>query len=921
RLVMVAASVGFYDPGYPDCLVERGAPTVICTYASIPAGESRNVRLDLFLHVLGPNTSVASVTSDTFDPAGSNNSASATVDVHGETANAFATLTGPAGDVEVGDQVEYHLAFGNFGPDQVYEPITVVVTLPPEISAFGGLSSDDPGGTSCSLGDDGAFTCSGTFADCTYAGGGARSFSCTTYDPLSGMGPAWYEAAHVVFTATATAGGTGTMSAVVQPTIGLSDTDPANNMAGVATHVFPAGTAKSDLVLSESAPANTAWNGDFSYDLTVSNGGPDSTGPVTISDTLPANVSFVSATGASCSGTTNLSCTISTLGNGQQQAVSIVVHPTGPGDATNTASVTSSNLDGNLLNNTATATATVLTRPGIDVSTSLSGPVTTMVGSNYSYRFTVNNTGTDTVTNPVINSYFPTAAFDTVTTSTSDDTSCNLGSGSSSNGPVTIVACRIPSIAPGQSWSVDVNMRPLATGDFTVGGQVTLFAGSDPSPEDNSGSFVLHVNPAPPPALTCPANVDTSTDAQLSTATVALEAPALSGGTPPVELGRVRSDGAALDAPYPLGTTSITWTATDADERADNCIQTVHVTDMERPVSVATAPTDWSNGPVTVHVSATDNVAVSTVHVSATGAGAFAEETTPGDTADITVSAEGATTLSYWSVDTSGNVEAARTVTVKVDAHAPDVLCDTADGSWHAENISLACTASDNGSGLADLSAASFARTASVLPGAETDDALTDSRIVCDQAGNCSQAGPISGNKIDRKAPTISLVTPADGDSLVIGASVPAGYTCSDGGSGVVTCAGTIADGEILDTSIPGVRQFVVQATDEAGNSTSVTASYSVGYGLCALQFPPTANGALPIKFELCDANGNNLSSAAIAVSLVGLDGEPVAGGSFRLAGQRYMYTLHLAKSLAPGTHHLQISVAGDPTVHVIEFE
>jgi uncharacterized repeat protein (TIGR01451 family) len=922
------ASVGFYDPGYPDCLAQSSASVVVCTYASIPAGESRAVRLDLFLHTLGSNTSVASVTSDTFDPNTSNNSASGTVDVQGETADAFASLTGPVGDMAVGDFAAYHLTFGNLGPAQIYEPITVVVTLPPEISTFGGLASDDPGGTSCSLGDAGAFTCSGTFASCTYAGGTARSFSCTMYDPLSGYGPAWYETAHIFFYATTTTTGTATTSAVIQPITGLTDANPANDSARVITRIFAPGTPRADLVLSQSAPSSTAWDKDFSYDFTVSNVGPDSAGPVTISDTLPGNVSFVSATGATCSGTTSLSCTIPALASGQQQAVSITVHPVAPGDATNTAVATGPEVDGNIMNNTAAATTTVTPQPGIDLSGTLSGPVTTTLGQNYAYRFTVMNTGTDTVTNPLVNTYFLAAGFDNILATSSDGaTPCSLGAGGSSDGTVTIVICRIPSLGPGQTWSVDVNMRPLAIGDFTFGGQVTLFSGSDPSPEDNSDSFNLHVDPAPPPSMTCPADVTTSTDPGLSTATIAVGTPTVSEGTPPVEVDGVRSDGAALDAPYPLGTTQIAWTATDAFNYTANCSQAIQVRDMETPVSTAAAPADWSNAPVTVHISGNDNVAVSEIDVSATGDGAFPEESLPGDSADITVSAEGTTILRYRAVDSSGNVEAAQTVTINIDEHAPEIVCAGPDGSWHAANISLACTASDGGSGLARPSDASFELSTTVADGEETADAPTGSRTVCDQAGNCAQAGPIAGNKIDQKAPTISLVTPADGASLVIGASVPVSYTCSDGGSGMALCTGTIASGALLDTSNPGTGTFEVQASDEAGNQATVTHSYTVGYGLCNLQLPSAAGGALPIRFELCDAAGDNLSSPGLSVTAVALDGEaipdthPHSDGSFRLAGGQYMYTLHLPKSLSPGTHHLQISVAGDPAEHVMDFE
>jgi hypothetical protein len=51
----------------------------------------------------------------------------------------------------------------------------------------------------------------------------------------------------------------------------------------------------------------------------------------------------------------------------------------------------------------------------------------------------------------------------------------------------------------------------------------------------------------------------------------------------------VRSDALALNAPYPVGTTTITWTATDVHAHSVSCIQTVIVTDNEKPTITAAA--------------------------------------------------------------------------------------------------------------------------------------------------------------------------------------------------------------------------------------------------------------------------------------------------------------------------------------------
>src|SRR5207244_9652972 len=106
------------------------------------------------------------------------------------------------------------------------------------------------------------------------------------------------------------------------------------------------------------------------------------------------------------------------------------------------------------------------------------------------------------------------------------------------------------------------------------------------------------------------------------------------------------------------------------------------------------------------------------------------------------------------------------------DTTPPTITCGSPDGNWHASNVSIPCTANDSGSGLANPADASFSLSTSVPAGSEDANASTDSRQVCDNAGNCTTAGPISGNKIDRKAPMLALTTPAHGATYLLRQSV-----------------------------------------------------------------------------------------------------------------------------------------------------
>src|SRR5207244_3800605 len=130
---------------------------------------------------------------------------------------------------------------------------------------------------------------------------------------------------------------------------------------------------------------------------------------------------------------------------------------------------------------------------------------------------------------------------------------------------------------------------------------------------------------------------------------------------------------------------------------------------------------------------------------------------------------------------------------------------------------------------------ASFSLSTSVPAGSEDANASTDSRQVCDNAGNCATAGPIAGNKVDRKAPDITVNVPAANAVYLLKKAVASAYSCADGGSGVGSCSGPVATGASIDTGSVGTKTFTVTANDAVGNSASRTVSYTVSYAVFLL--------------------------------------------------------------------------------------
>src|SRR5712691_8996163 len=174
------------------------------------------------------------------------------------------------------------------------------------------------------------------------------------------------------------------------------------------------------------------------------------------------------------------------------------------------------------------------------------------------------------------------------------------------------------------------------------------------------------------PAITCPANITTNTDPGTCSAAVNPGTATATDNcdTNPTVTG-TRSDNQPLNASYPKGTTTITWTATDSSGNSSSCTQTVTVNDTENPVITCPANITTGNDPgqcsATVNpgtATATDNCGSTTV----TG--------TRSDNQPLNASyPKGTTTITWTATDGSGNSSSCtQTVTVN-DTEAPAITC------------------------------------------------------------------------------------------------------------------------------------------------------------------------------------------------------------------------------------------------------
>ena len=167
---------------------------------------------------------------------------------------------------------------------------------------------------------------------------------------------------------------------VVLSNSAIQATVPAGSSNGFITVTTPAGTfssstlffidPSSDLTIAISAaPASLFVGSNLTFTITVTNLGPDTAPNVTVTDVLPAGATFISGT-ASGGVTTNSTQAIGSLGSialGATANMTVVIAPQTIGPITNTVTATSSRIDTNPTNNTATIVVTVLPLPLLSI--------------------------------------------------------------------------------------------------------------------------------------------------------------------------------------------------------------------------------------------------------------------------------------------------------------------------------------------------------------------------------------------------------------------------------------------------------------------------------------------------------------------------------------------------------------------------
>jgi reprolysin-like metallo-peptidase family M12B/HYR domain-containing protein len=134
---------------------------------------------------------------------------------------------------------------------------------------------------------------------------------------------------------------------------------------------------------------------------------------------------------------------------------------------------------------------------------------------------------------------------------------------------------------------VTVNCTPASGTAFAKGTTTVHCVATDSVGATDSCSFTVTVNDQENPVISCPANIVTGNDPGQCSALVNPGTATATDNCLVSSIAGTRSDGIPLNAPYPVGTTTITWKATDSSNNSSTCTQTIVVNDVEAPVITA----------------------------------------------------------------------------------------------------------------------------------------------------------------------------------------------------------------------------------------------------------------------------------------------------------------------------------------------
>lgn len=338
------------------------------------------------------------------------------------------------------------------------------------------------------------------------------------------------------------------------------------------------------LVTKIAAPSPVGAGSNLTYTVIVTNRGPNTATSVILTDFLPINTTFVSASNCGQAGGV-VTCNLGTIVKGAKVTRTIVVTPNDAGILTNVATVAANEDDPVPGNNTATAITTV-NPPPCNIICPANIAVGTDAGQcgaivNYPAPNTTGPCGT-VICTPLSGSFFPKGT-NTVTCSEGSGASCTFKViVNDTENPMITCPSNITVPAAPELCTSNVTFNVPATDNcpganvvcnppsgfaFPKGQTTVNCTATDAAGRTAMCSFTVTVTDTQPPDITCPAPVIAAAAPGQTNAMVNFLAPSVSDNCPGASVACLPVSGST----FSLGTNTVTCIATDLSSNTSTC--------------------------------------------------------------------------------------------------------------------------------------------------------------------------------------------------------------------------------------------------------------------------------------------------------------------------------------------------------------
>jgi len=370
----------------------------------------------------------------------------------------------------------------------------------------------------------------------------------------------------------------------------------------------------------------------------------------------------------------------------------------------------------------------------------------------------------------------------------------------------------------------DFNNMSNASGLYPQGSTTVTFTATDPSGNMATCSFDVTVTDNEDPVITCQADITRNTDAGVATALVTTVAPSATDNCHSTFTfsNDFNNTDDASDV-YPLGTTTVTWTASEAAGNSSTCSFTITVVDDEAPI--ITCPADVTQntdaGSCDAAVDTNDPTVTDNDPTGLTISNDFNNTSDADDTYLL-----GTTTVTWTATDNAGNTSTCEFDITIEDNEAPSITCptsmtqDTDLGECDAVVTVASPTTSDNCTGtilfVNDLNNTADASDTYNLGTTTVTFTATDANS---NTATCSFDITIEDNEVPVvTCPADMTVSndPTNCDAIV----TPAAPTATDNCSSTFTFVNNFNNtSNAMDTYLVGATTVIWTATDNAGNT------------------------------------------------------------------------------------------------------